>query len=90
MDAGYLAEDKYGATSLKSVAGVWAIIVALVSSIILVIAASWKRFENVKDSINQGTMGSIIAADLQYRLRSRLRRCHGSSAGFPDCARLCA
>ncbi len=60
MDAGYLAEDKYGATSLKSVAGIWAIIVALVSSIILVIAANWKRFENVKDSINQGTMGSLL------------------------------
>ncbi len=60
MDASYLAEDKYGATSLKSVSGIWAIIVALVSSILLVIVTNWKRFENVKDSINQGTMGSLL------------------------------
>ena len=60
MDASYLAEEKYGASSLKSVAGIWAIIVALVSSILLVIAANWKRFEDVKDSINQGTMGSLL------------------------------
>lgn len=60
MDASYLAEDRYGATSLKSVAGIWAIIVALLASILLVIAANWKRFENVKDSVNQGTMGSLL------------------------------
>lgn len=60
MDASYLSEDKYGATSLKSVAGIWAIIAALLSSIVLVIAANWKRFEDIKDSINQGTMGSLL------------------------------
>jgi H+/gluconate symporter-like permease len=60
MDASYLAEDKYGPTSLKSVSGIWAIIVALVASILFVITANWKRFENVKDSINQGTMGALL------------------------------
>jgi len=60
LDAGYLAEPEYGETSLESVAGIWAIIVALVLSILLVILTSWKRFENVKDSVNQGTMGSLL------------------------------
>tara|TARA_R110002094_G_scaffold116427_2_gene112312 strand:+ start:953 stop:2338 length:1386 start_codon:yes stop_codon:yes gene_type:complete len=60
LDAAYLAEPQYGATSLKSVAGIWAIIVALVASILMVIAANWKRFEDVKDSVNQGTMGSLL------------------------------
>lgn len=60
MDASYLADPMYGATSLDSVAGIWAIIAALVISILLAIATNWKRFANVKDSINQGTMGSLL------------------------------
>ena len=60
MNAAYLAEPQYGATSLKSVAGIWAIIVALVASILMVVAGNWKRFEDIKDSVNQGTMGSLL------------------------------
>ncbi|WP_027967016.1 GntP family permease [Halomonas halocynthiae] len=60
LDAAYLAEPEYGATSLKSVAGIWAIIVALVVSILLVIVGNWKRFEDIKESINQGTFGSLL------------------------------
>lgn len=60
MDATYLAEPKYGATSLNSVAGIWAIIVALVVSILMAIVANWKRFADVKDSVNQGTTGSLL------------------------------
>ncbi|TDT77964.1 H+/gluconate symporter-like permease [Litoreibacter halocynthiae] len=60
MDAAYLAEPQYGATSLKSVAGIWAIILALVISILMAVVANWKRFDDVKDSVNQGTMGSLL------------------------------
>ncbi|OSP55438.1 GntP family permease [Pseudoruegeria sp. SK021] len=60
VDAAYLAKPEYGATTLSSVAGIWAIIVALVASILLVLVGNWARFEDVKDSINQGTMGSLL------------------------------
>lgn len=60
MNASYLADPKYGGTSLQSVAGIWAIIVALVLSIVLAIALNWHRFTNLVDSINSGTMGSLL------------------------------
>lgn len=60
MDAGYLADAEYGATSLKSVAGIWAIIAALVISILIALVTNWNRFADLKDSINQGTMGSLL------------------------------
>lgn len=60
MEASYLTEPKYGATSLKAVAGIWAIIGALVISILIVIVGNWKRFESIKESINQGTFGSLL------------------------------
>ncbi|WP_112874667.1 GntP family permease [Paracoccus endophyticus] len=60
MNATYLADPKYGATSLQSVAGIWAIIGALVVSIVLAIGLNWRRFTNLTDSINSGTMGSLL------------------------------
>ena len=60
MDAAYLADPKYGATTLQSVAGIWAIIGALVVSIVLALVLNWHRFTNVTDSINSGTMGSLL------------------------------
>ncbi|HRO14437.1 MAG TPA: GntP family permease [Paracoccus sp. (in: a-proteobacteria)] len=60
MNAAYLTEEKYGATTLQSVAGIWAIIAALALSIILTLALNWRRFVNVTDSINTGTMGSLL------------------------------
>lgn len=60
MDASYLADPQYGATTLQSVAGIWAIIVALVISIVLAVALNWHRFTNLVDSVNSGTMGSLL------------------------------
>ena len=60
MEAGYLAEPEYGATSLDKVAGIWAIIVSLTLSIALAIGLNWSRFASLKDSVNNGTMGSLL------------------------------
>ncbi len=60
IDASYLADKKYGATSLKSVAGLWSIIVALVIAIVFIIVAHWKRWKSVVESLNSGTMGSLL------------------------------
>jgi H+/gluconate symporter-like permease len=60
MDAGYLADPKYGATTLSGVAGIWAIIVSLTLSILLALALNWRRFGDVKETVNSGTMGSLL------------------------------
>ena len=60
MDAGYLAEPRYGETTLLAVRGVWAIIGALVLSILLALALNWRRFRDVKATVNTGTMGSLL------------------------------
>ncbi len=57
MNAAYLAEPQYGATTLASVAGIWAIITALVVSILMAIMANWKRFKDVKDSVIKARWG---------------------------------
>lgn len=60
MDTSYLAEDAYGATDIETVGGIWAIIVALVAACVLILALNWKRFRDVKGSVNEGTMGSLL------------------------------
>ncbi|MCB1777833.1 MAG: GntP family permease [Candidatus Competibacteraceae bacterium] len=60
IDASYLAEAKYGSTKLSAVAGLWSIIVALVIAIVFIIVAHWQRWKNVIQSLNEGTMGSLL------------------------------
>jgi H+/gluconate symporter-like permease len=60
LDTGYLAEPKYGSTNLQAVRGIWAIIVALFLSILALIALNWSTFKDLKASVNDGTMGSLL------------------------------
>jgi H+/gluconate symporter-like permease len=59
-DTSYLAEEQYGETELKSVLGIWSIICALVMAIVSLITIHWNRLEDVKTSINRGTMDSLL------------------------------
>lgn len=60
LQTDYLSQPEYGATNIQSVAGIWAIIVALVAAIVLALALNWPRFSDVKESVNSGTMGSLL------------------------------
>jgi len=60
IDASYLADAKYGATKLSAVAGLWSIIVALTIAIIFIVVVHWQRWKNVVESLNAGTMGSLL------------------------------
>ena len=60
LDTGYLAEPKYGSTNVQAVRGIWAIIAALFLAILALIAINWSRFKDLKTSVNEGTMGSLL------------------------------
>ena len=59
-DTSYLAEELYGETELKSVLGIWSIICALVIAILSLIVIHWHRLQNVKESVNRGTVDSLL------------------------------
>lgn len=60
LDTSYLSEPRYGETSISAVRGIWAIIGALVIAILLALALNWRRFSDVKETVNTGTMGSLL------------------------------
>jgi len=60
LDTSYLATPKYGKTTAAAVGGTWAIIVAMLTACIVLIALTWKRFLNVRQSLTDGALGSML------------------------------
>ncbi len=59
-DTSYLADAKYGETELKVVLGIWSIICGLVIAITTLILLHWRRWSDLKGTVNRGTMNSLL------------------------------
>lgn len=62
LDTTYLAQPQYGETTVMAVRGTWAIIGALLASVVLAVALNWRRFRDLTDTVNKGTFGSMLPA----------------------------
>lgn len=60
MDTGYLQSERFGNASIADLRGIWAIIAALVLSILLLVALNFRRLTDLKTSLNKGTVGSLL------------------------------
>lgn len=59
-DTAYLGDSKYGATELKAVLGIWSIICALLIAILALMVLHWRRWADLKESINRGTRDALL------------------------------
>jgi H+/gluconate symporter-like permease len=62
FDFSYLAEERWGATSISAVAGVWAVVVALAAAIATVIICNGKRLTGLRESMDAGANASVLPA----------------------------
>ena len=62
LDTHYLAETRFGETSIAAVAGVWAVISALACAIVTVLAASYRRLPALRATIDAGANASVLPA----------------------------
>jgi H+/gluconate symporter-like permease len=60
LDVSFLAEERFGATSLSAVGGVWAVVTALAAAIIAVIAVNWRRLPAVRETMDAGANASVL------------------------------
>jgi H+/gluconate symporter-like permease len=60
LDASFLAEEHFGATSLSAVAGVWAVVTALLAAIVAVIAVNWHRLPALRETVDAGANASVL------------------------------
>ena len=59
-DASFLADEKWGATSLAAVGGVWAVVTALATAIVVLIAVNFRRLPALRDSMDAGANASVL------------------------------
>lgn len=60
LDTSYLADPKYGKTTIDALRGNWSLIAALTLSCLVLIAINLNRWANLRESVNAGTMGSLL------------------------------
>ena len=60
IDASYLAEPRWGATTLSAVAGVWGVSVALALGIVVLVALNRGRLGALRESVDAGANASVL------------------------------
>jgi H+/gluconate symporter-like permease len=62
LDVSYLAEQRFGGTSLAAVAGVWSVAVALTAAIATTIVLNWTRLPALRQTMDAGANASVLPA----------------------------
>lgn len=60
LDTRYLAEARFGATSIEALRGIWAVIAALTAAICLLVALWWSRLPQLKQLLDEGASASAL------------------------------
>jgi H+/gluconate symporter-like permease len=59
MDGSFLKD--FGGIDISKVQGIWSLISSLVIAIVVGVIIFWKNFDSVKDTVNKGAIGSLLA-----------------------------
>ena len=62
LDFAFLAEGRWGATSISAVAGVWSVVVALAAAVAAVIVCNRNRLPALRQSMDAGANASVLPA----------------------------
>jgi H+/gluconate symporter-like permease len=60
MDFSFLAEERWGGTSLSAVAGVWSVVAALAAAIATVIVVNGNRLPALRETLDAGANASVL------------------------------
>jgi H+/gluconate symporter-like permease len=60
LDVSFLAEERFGATSLAAVGGVWSVVSALIAAILAVIAVNRGRLRKLRATMDAGANASVL------------------------------
>jgi H+/gluconate symporter-like permease len=62
LDFSFLGEERWGATSLSAVMGVWSVAVALAAAILMLILVNRQRLPSLRESMDAGANASVLPA----------------------------
>jgi H+/gluconate symporter-like permease len=60
LDVSFLAEERFGATSLSAVGGVWAVVTALMAAIFVVVVVNRRRLPGLRETMDSGANASVL------------------------------
>jgi len=60
IDTGFLAEERWGGIPLASVSGVWSVIVALASAIVVLVVLNRGRLASLRETVDAGANASVL------------------------------
>ena len=60
LDDSFLSEERWGPTTLAAVGGVWAVVVALASAIVTLIAVNYRRLPALRMTMDAGVNASVL------------------------------
>ncbi len=58
----FLAEDRWGPTSLQAVGGIWAVLIALFAAILVLLALNARRLTQIRETMDAGANASVLPA----------------------------
>jgi len=62
LDFSFLGEERWGATSLSAVMGVWSVAVALAAAILALVLVNRQRLPSLRESMDAGANASVLPA----------------------------
>ena len=60
LDLSFLAEERFGTTSLSAVGGVWAVVTALMTAIVTVVAVNRRHLPGLRETMDAGANASVL------------------------------
>lgn len=60
MDLTFLQQERFGNATPASVIGLWSVLLALMVAIVATIVLHWRRWANLKESVNKGAFGCFL------------------------------
>lgn len=60
LDTDFLAEERWGGLALSAVSGVWSVIVALTTAIVLLVVLHRRRLPALRESVDAGANASVL------------------------------
>jgi H+/gluconate symporter-like permease len=60
LNTAFLAEERWGGIALRSVSGVWSVIVALASAIVLLVVLNRGRLPGLRETVDAGANASVL------------------------------
>ncbi len=60
IDTSFLADAQWGGIQLSAVSGVWAVIVALIAAILILVALNYQRLPALRDTVDAGANASAL------------------------------